>query len=170
MKSPQRTERFAGVPIAELRKLCLQAAEDASYRVVASDEPRALLFRTGRSRWLWTWHGQDVAVHLRPLPGNGSELGVSATMTMGDQVYDWGEGRRAVHGYMDRVVGLVEGLGVARDGRRDDASDEGPVYWATGNYDPERYHRGTRGMSRQYRDYVKDAYGDLDTYESNRPD
>lgn len=51
-----------------------------------------------------------------------------------------------------------------------DDSDDGPHYWATGNYDPERYYRETRGWSEEYRDYVRDAYGDLDTYEANKPD
>lgn len=51
-----------------------------------------------------------------------------------------------------------------------DNRDAGPDYWATGTYDPDRYYRETRGWSKEYRDYVKDAYGDLDTYESNKPD
>lgn len=49
-------------------------------------------------------------------------------------------------------------------------SRSGPHYWATGNYDPERYYAATHGWSKEQRDYVRDAYGDLDTYESNRPD
>jgi hypothetical protein len=48
--------------------------------------------------------------------------------------------------------------------------DDGPVYWATGNYDPQRYYSETRGWSPEFRDYVRDAYGDLDTYEANHPD
>lgn len=55
----------------------------------------------------------------------------------------------------------------ARSGYVD--SDNGPHYWGTGNYDPERYFRETHGWSKDQRDYVRDAYGDLDTYESNRP-
>lgn len=51
-----------------------------------------------------------------------------------------------------------------------DVGDDGPVYWATGNYDPERYYRETQGWSRDFTNYVRDAYGDLDTYESNHPD
>lgn len=47
---------------------------------------------------------------------------------------------------------------------------DGPVYWATGTYDPERYYRETRGWSPEFKNYVRDAYGDLDTYESNHPD
>jgi len=52
---------------------------------------------------------------------------------------------------------------------RDD-HDGGPVYWATGNYDPQRYYAATRGWSKEFREYVKDAYGSLDRYESNHPD
>lgn len=52
--------------------------------------------------------------------------------------------------------------------RRSD--DDGPHYWATGNYDPEGYYRETSGWSKEYREHVRDAYGDLDTYNANKPD
>lgn len=47
---------------------------------------------------------------------------------------------------------------------------ESNPYWATGTYDPERYGNFVRNTSPEMRDYIKDAYGDLDTYESNAPD
>lgn len=56
--------------------------------------------------------------------------------------------------------------GMSGSGREDNS----PSYWATKNYDPERYWNATRDWSPEYRDYVKDAYGDLDTYEANQPD
>lgn len=49
------------------------------------------------------------------------------------------------------------------------SSDHGR-FWATGTYDPERYYSETRGWSPEFRNYVRDAYGDLDTYEANKPD
>lgn len=58
----------------------------------------------------------------------------------------------------------------AAPGSARDTPGERRDYWATGNYDPERYYRETRHMSSGYREYVRDAYGDLDTYESNMPD
>lgn len=51
-----------------------------------------------------------------------------------------------------------------------DHRDSERTYWATGNYDPERYYRETGSWSREFRNYVKDSYGDLDTYNSNHPD
>ncbi|GAA4815535.1 hypothetical protein ACFQ0K_07255 [Nocardioides caeni] len=48
--------------------------------------------------------------------------------------------------------------------------DSGPHYWATGGYDPERYGNFVRNHSPEEREYIRDAYGDLDTWESNRPD
>lgn len=55
---------------------------------------------------------------------------------------------------------------------RDAAVDDDPVnpYWATGTYQPRRYHAAFDGTSSEHRDYIRDAYGDLDTWESNRPD
>lgn len=47
---------------------------------------------------------------------------------------------------------------------------DGPAYWATGNYDPVRYYAETRGITPEYQNYVREAYGDLDMCESNKPD
>jgi hypothetical protein len=49
------------------------------------------------------------------------------------------------------------------------SDDDGPTYWATGTYDPDRYYSAAREYGRSGMDYIRDAYGDLDTYESNGP-
>lgn len=52
------------------------------------------------------------------------------------------------------------------DGRSDDSSED---FWVTGTYDPDSYYSKTRGYSQVEREYIRDAYGDWDTYEANRP-
>lgn len=39
-----------------------------------------------------------------------------------------------------------------------------------GSYDPDRYYSAVREYGHDYMNYIRDNYGDLDTYESNRPD
>lgn len=52
----------------------------------------------------------------------------------------------------------------------DDHDDhDGPNYWATGTYDPDRYWAAVHEYGHSHMDYIHDAYGDLDTYEANRP-
>lgn len=51
-----------------------------------------------------------------------------------------------------------------------DDDDRGNPYWWTGNYDPQRYYGSFHGMTPEHREYISNAYEDLDTYESNRPD
>lgn len=53
---------------------------------------------------------------------------------------------------------------------RDDDDDDSPNYWATGTYDPDRYYSAAREYGWDHMDYIRDNYGDLDTYEANRPD
>lgn len=60
-------------------------------------------------------------------------------------------------------------LASSRDAAVDDDDPANP-YWATGTYQPRRYHAAFDGTSSEHRDYIRDAYGDLDTWESNRPD
>jgi hypothetical protein len=72
-------------------------------------------------------------------------------------------------------TGLAEAMAAARLPRRRTSSvsgddDPGNPYWWTGNYDPQRYYGSFRGMTREDREYISNAYDDLDTYESNRPD
>lgn len=77
---------------------------------------------------------------------------------------------RWAYGYLDEI-GYHEREPKPKSGpTRTQVDTDGPHYWATGTYDPERYYRETRGWSPAYRDYVKDAYGDLDTYNANKPD
>jgi hypothetical protein len=76
-----------------------------------------------------------------------------------------------VAGGTDLLPALEKARRAARRGVTVDRPDEdGPHYWATGTYDPERYYRETSGWSNEYREYVRDAYGDLDTYNANHPD
>jgi hypothetical protein len=42
-------------------------------------------------------------------------------------------------------------------------------YWATGGYDPARFYRGAKEYGWDRLDYIRDAYGDFDSYEANRP-
>lgn len=74
--------------------------------------------------------------------------------------------RKIVGDYLDSIGFRERVRPVARTARREDDSP----YWATGTYDPERYYRETKGWSVHDREYIRGAYGDLDTYESNRPD
>lgn len=41
---------------------------------------------------------------------------------------------------------------------------------ATGTYDPDRYYAAVSEYGLSHMDYIHEAYGDLDMYESNRPD
>jgi hypothetical protein len=50
------------------------------------------------------------------------------------------------------------------------SDDSGRTFWATGTYDPDRYYSAVREYGHGYMNYIRDTYGDLDTYESNRPD
>lgn len=79
-----------------------------------------------------------------------------------------------------RITGFLESIGYServstgqipsRSLLSDDNEGSERSYWATRTYDPARYYAETRGWSPEFRDYVRDAYGDLDTYESNHPD
>ena len=51
-----------------------------------------------------------------------------------------------------------------------DEDDRGNPYWWTGNHDPKRYYGSFRGMTPEHREYISNAYEDLATFESNRPD
>jgi len=53
--------------------------------------------------------------------------------------------------------------------RRAARNHDGPNYWATGTYDPDRYWAAVHEYGHSHMDYIHDAYGDLDTYEANRP-
>jgi hypothetical protein len=99
-------------------------------------------------------------------------------LTTYDEQWYWFEGSdrlAALHSALEdeRSTALRARVMGTEDQSKARLSPEGSderAYWATGNYDPERYYRETRGWSPEYRDYVRDAYGDLDTYESNHPD
>jgi hypothetical protein len=68
-------------------------------------------------------------------------------------------------------IGLEERAERRKQARTSSAEDidDGPNYWVTGSYEPETYYRKTSGYSRAQREYIRDAYGDWDTYEANRP-
>lgn len=86
------------------------------------------------------------------------------------------EERRVIADFCDEI-GYFERIADKRpvetrrpDSGRDADRDDSPNYWATGTYDPERYGQFVRDNSPAFRQYVKDAYGSLDAYESNKPD
>ena len=90
----------------------------------------------------------------------------------------WGELRYLRH-YCDKTAAsyLVE-IGFYErevptqkpDSRSSGDSDPGRRYWATGNYDPDRFSAAIREHGWDHLNYIRDAYGDLDTYEENKPD
>lgn len=158
---------------AHLWNACVAAAESAGYEVLSADRKAGVLrFNTGRPRWLWTMYGQDVEVRLLVKSRAGYETHMTTNIAIrgwySGQSFDWGEGRRVLERYSQAVKELLASSPIPTE--RKSEWEDSPNYWATGNYDPERYYRETGGMSREYRDYVENAYGDLDTYEANRPD
>jgi hypothetical protein len=124
------------------------------------------------------FHGTDnVRLDVGNLRRTSCSWG-SLVLTTYDEQWYWFEGSdrlAALHSALEderpaAIRAYFEGAKEQSNPRLSRESRNDRTYWATGNYDPERYYRETSGWSREYRDYVRDAYGDLDTYESNRPD
>lgn len=75
------------------------------------------------------------------------------------EVERWAEDRWSLHW----------GLPLLYTSSSHDCDDDGPSYWATGNYDPDRYYAAAREYGWDHMHYIRDHYGDLDTYEANHP-
>lgn len=54
--------------------------------------------------------------------------------------------------------------------RNDDADTAGPNYWATGNYDPERFYRIVQSHAQYELDAMRDYGMTADEWDANRPD
>jgi hypothetical protein len=116
--------------------------------------------------WHWLYEFQPFSVPLLLLAAFGALVLVGAPFVALKEALDKAAAKRKASKAAQRQPMKSSKPAPATGGD----PDNGPDYWATGTYDPQRYYSETRGWSVEYRDYIRDAYGDLDTYEANHPD
>lgn len=95
------------VPADHLYSALMSAVGELKYKVKEQDPAaRSVVFNTGLS--IWSWSGQDMAVEVRPLGDDTSQLDLEGTLALKIQATSWGEKKRIakkLYAKLDSAVG-----------------------------------------------------------------